>query len=92
MDAAIIYKGGVAAIFETKNEAGTGGCDSYLETVANYVKTMNPRIQAKSSAPCFLIEIVGTHLAECLCIHTCSNITISSTLFLQKSSLIHWPC
>ena len=63
MDSAITYNGGVAVIFETKNEVGTGGCDSYLETVANYVKTMNPRIQAKSSAPCFLIEIVGTHLA-----------------------------
>ena len=38
-DGAVFYGRGYGFILETKNEVVTGGCDSYMEAVANYEVT-----------------------------------------------------
>ena len=61
-DGAVFYGRGYGFILETKNEVGTGGCNSYMEVVAHYAKLL----QAEGFiAPCFLMEMIGVHM----CIH-----------------------
>lgn len=64
MDGAVMFGDAAALIWEIKNEVGTGGCDSYLELIAHYVKAVAKMVNKdKCPAPSFLMEIVGTHMA-----------------------------
>ena len=64
-DGAVMYNGYPALIWELKNEVGSGGCDSYFEAIAYYLKLVNRSggVLKKCPAPCFIVEIVGTHIA-----------------------------
>lgn len=60
----VIWRGSsVLAVFEFKNEVGTGGCDSYMEVLGYYPKLIrNHKCYTKCPAPAYLIEVVGPHL------------------------------
>ena len=62
-DGAVVCKNYPCLILETKNEVGVGGCDSYLELVDYYIKLLPKSIHPGCPAPCFLIEIIGVHMA-----------------------------
>jgi hypothetical protein len=62
-DAAIVHGDHFCLILEVKCEVGMGGCDSYMELVAYYVQNIKEKHIRSSATPCFLIEIVGTHMA-----------------------------
>ena len=62
MDGAITIKGSPMLIFVGRNEIGVGGCDSYLEVVAKYANELTMETSF-IRAPCFLVEIVGPHIA-----------------------------
>ena len=57
-DITMEYGGYMGVIFEVKNEVGTGSCDSYMEMLVYYFKSIPSRI-----SPANLIEIVGVHMA-----------------------------
>ena len=58
-DGAVIYGNVYGFILETKNEVGTGGCDSYMQAVAHYARLLTPGFLI---APCFLMEVIGVHM------------------------------
>ena len=62
MDGAITIDSIPILIIEGKNEIGVGGCDSYLEVVAYYANELTKNA-TYFRAPCFLVEIVGPHIA-----------------------------
>lgn len=64
MDGLVTHNGYAALIWELKNEVGSGCCDSYFEAIAYYLKVVGKgEVLKKCPAPCFLMEIVGTHMA-----------------------------
>ena len=62
-DFSVVYCDGVALIGEIKNEVGRGGCDSYFELVAYYINAVKCNPNKMCPGPCFLMEIIGTHVA-----------------------------
>ena len=59
MGGAVICGRSFCLLLETRNEVGTGGCDSYMEAVAHYAKLLRAE---ELPAPCFLLEMVGVHM------------------------------
>ena len=62
MDGAITVDSVPVLIIEGKKEVGVGGCDSYMEVVAYYCNELTKKA-TYLRAPCFLVEIVGPHIA-----------------------------
>ena len=63
MDFSVRYGDGVALIGKVKNEVGHGRGDSYFELIAYYIKAVDRMTHKTCRAPCFLMEIIGIHMA-----------------------------
>ena len=70
-------------IWETKNEVGVGGCDSYLEVLDYYIKLLPKAIRPGCPVPCFLIEIIGVHMAIYGPVYT-------DTVCVDRLTPCHW--
>ena len=81
-DGAVVCKNYPCLILETKNEVGVGGCDSYLEVV-DYYKLLPKAICPGCPAPCFLIEIIGVHMAIYGAVYT-------DTVCVDRLTPCHW--
>ena len=62
MDGAVSVNDAPIMIIEGKYEVGAGGCDSYMEVIAHYCNALTKHA-TDFRAPCFLVEIVGPHIA-----------------------------